>query len=68
MKYFDEDIDWIFTFCKVCWDFRKIVFDKPLNFETKKQSVGKCTKCQSIVNIYLNNAKEYYENLNEENN
>ncbi len=68
MKYFDDDINWIFTFCKVCWDFKKIVFEKPFDFNTDQLQQGRCTKCNAIQTVAPSDARKYYEDLNKENN
>jgi ribosomal protein S27E len=68
MKNFEKDSNFIFTFCKACWDFKKIVFDQPINFENDKPQFGKCENCGNSQSVNLKDAKAYYENLNEDNN
>ncbi|AKU80158.1 hypothetical protein [Spiroplasma turonicum] len=65
---FDEDIDYIFTFCKICWDYKKFLFDNPISFETQSSSVGICVNCNKQQNINLYEVKDYYLNLNNNNN
>jgi len=64
---FDDDINYIFTFCKSCWDFSKFIFEIPLDFDYEEQREGLCTICNNKQRISLIDSKEYYEKLNEDN-
>ncbi|AHI52599.1 hypothetical protein [Spiroplasma culicicola] len=64
---FDQDTNWIFTFCKKCWDFKKFTFKKPINFESEDSSQGICTSCKKRQNISLVEARGYYDHLNDHN-
>ncbi|ALD66118.1 hypothetical protein [Spiroplasma cantharicola] len=65
---FEQDTDWIFTFCKNCWDFKKFIFNKPINFETKASYNGICVSCKKEQRINLKEARDYYDHLNDHNN
>ncbi|QBQ07775.1 hypothetical protein SGLAD_v1c05760 [Spiroplasma gladiatoris] len=64
---FDKDTDWIFTFCKSCWDYKKFIFDKPINFFKAKKQKALCISCKNCQNINLEEAREYYCHLNDNN-
>ncbi|QGS52042.1 hypothetical protein [Spiroplasma tabanidicola] len=64
---FEKDTDWIFTFCKTCWDYKKFVFDKPLDFSKAKKEPAVCTSCKKGQTINLKEAREYYHHLNDNN-
>lgn len=65
---FDEDIDWIFMYCKQCWDYRKFVFTKPIDWTNDfGHQEGICTFCNKKQKIALKEAREYYDHLNDHN-
>ncbi|ASP28621.1 hypothetical protein SCORR_v1c08490 [Spiroplasma corruscae] len=64
---FDTDINYIFTFCKKCWDFKKFVFREAINFDKNEYTIGLCTNCNKEQNINLYEAKDYYLKLNNNN-
>ncbi|ATZ18906.1 hypothetical protein ESOMN_v1c05240 [Williamsoniiplasma somnilux] len=66
---FDNDNDWLFMFCKKCWDYKKFVFNKAINFEDETtDQLGKCVDCDKKQKISTLEIKEYYGHLNDHNN
>ncbi|AKX34507.1 hypothetical protein SLITO_v1c08930 [Spiroplasma litorale] len=68
IKNFDIDTNWIFTFCKTCWDFKKFIFESNINFDESEPTNGKCFSCKNIQRINFSEVKDYYLNLNNKNN
>lgn len=64
---FDKDIDWLFFFCKNCWEIRKFTFSEPIQFNKKVVQTGVCVKCKSEQTITAQECRDYYRELNENN-
>ncbi len=67
MKIENNEIDWLFSFCKSCWEYRKIVFSKKIDFSNDLELKGKCVQCNNINLFNIKKIQNYYMNLNKNN-
>jgi len=65
---FESDVDWIFMFCKKCWDYKKFIFLKPISFIDEDEHIGKCISCLNEQILPKKEGLNYYLQLNENNN
>ncbi|WP_027120128.1 hypothetical protein [[Mycoplasma] testudinis] len=67
---FKEPIDFLYLFCKNCWEFRKFSIDKKIDFNSKvdldKIDTYECTVCNTPTEIVRKEIVDYYQKLLED--
>ncbi len=64
----NKDINWIFMFCKSCWEYEKFEFKEIINFNLVADIIGECKNCHNKKIINTLDIKNHYEELNKDNN